>query len=394
MKHVAFLIPALDQLGGAERQVILLAQGLARRGWRVTVIALSGKGAEHAAQLQKAGVFFFSLAMRKGWADPRGWVMLRKWIRAEMPDVLHAHLPHAVWMARWVRLLAPVRVVVDTIHTSAIGPQSRRRGYRCSNWLTDQTTAVSRDAASAYSTAGIVWEKKLTVVPNAVDVAEWNANPIVRAGMRREHGIENKFLWFASGRLEAVKDYSTLLHAFSMVDPQSILIIAGDGVLRDGLERLAGQLGIHMRVKFLGFIENPMLWMQSADGFVQTSRWEGLPMSVLEAGACALPTVATNVAGTRELIVPGQTGLLVEAGNVRAIAAAMQRMMNMNTAERAAMGECARMLVLERYAMDPVLDRWEKLFGKLLEQNTVPRRWGSAACRMPQSAEKAAPTMQ
>jgi glycosyltransferase involved in cell wall biosynthesis len=137
-----------------------------------------------------------------------------------------------------------------------------------------------------------------------------------------------------------------------------------------------------------------MLWMQSADGFVQTSRWEGLPMSVLEAGACALPTVATNVAGTRELIVPGQTGLLVEAGNVRAIAAAMQRMMNMNTAERAAMGECARMLVLERYAMDPVLDRWEKLFGKLLEQNTVPRRWGSAACRMPQSAEKAAPTMQ
>lgn len=392
MKHVALLVPTLDQLGGAERQVMLLAQGLMQRGWRVSVIALSGTGGERGAMLSAAGITFLSLKMRKGWADLRGWRQLRKWIGAERPDVLHAHLPHAVWMARWIRIIAPVRVVVETIHTSAIGPESRQRGYRWSNWLTDQTTAVSRDVAKAYTAAEIVHEDKLTIVPNGVDATFWGSDSTVRSRIRREEALEGKFVWFAAGRLEAVKDYASLLYAVSALDNEALLAIAGDGALRDGLERLAEQLGIHTRVRFLGFVENPLRWMRAADGYVLTSRWEGLPMSILEAGACGLPVVATDVEGTRELIAPGHTGLLAESGNVLAIAASMKRVMEMNQSERAAMGDYARKQVLEHYALDPVLNQWEKLFEELLLRNPAPRRWASTAHGMHHTTGEAAPT--
>ncbi|MDE3201705.1 MAG: glycosyltransferase [Acidobacteriota bacterium] len=391
---MALLIPTLDQLGGAERQVMLLAQGLAQRGWRVSVISLSGDGGDRATELSAVGVAFLSLKMRKGWADLRGWKTLRNWIRAEKPDVLHAHLPHAVWMARWVRLFVPVRVVVDTIHTSATGPLSRQRGYRWSNWLSDQSTAVSSDVSRAYCEAGILDEARVTVVPNAIDTAQWIADSQMRAKTRRDHGIEDKFLWLAVGRLESVKDYATLLYAFSSLPYEPWLAIAGDGSLRAGLERLSEQLGIYTRVTFLGFVKNPVQWMQTADAYVLTSLWEGLPMSVLEAGACALPVVATDVAGTRELISVGHTGLLAEAGDVKAVEAAMKRVMDMTPGEHASMGAYARKQVSELYAMEPVLDKWEQLYESLLERNPEPRRKANATIALLLGTGETAQTAQ
>ncbi len=104
MSHAAIAIPGLNRIGGAERQAMLLAKGLRRRGWRVSVIALSGDGGEAAAELRACGVAFTSLEMRKGLADPRGWIRFHRWLRREQPDVLHAHLPHAAWLCRWSRL--------------------------------------------------------------------------------------------------------------------------------------------------------------------------------------------------------------------------------------------------------------------------------------------------
>src|SRR5271165_2053009 len=104
MNHVALVLPGIERLAGAERQAILLAKGLARRGWRVSVIALTGEGGDAARDLEAARVSFVSLRMRKGVFDPRGWVRFHRWIKEHAPDVLHAHLPHGSWMARGVRI--------------------------------------------------------------------------------------------------------------------------------------------------------------------------------------------------------------------------------------------------------------------------------------------------
>jgi glycosyltransferase involved in cell wall biosynthesis len=378
MKHIALAIPTLARIGGAERQLILLAKGLLRRGWRVSVVALSGTGGSAAGELTAAGAGFLSLEMRKGLADPRGWIRFHRWLRREAPDVLHAHLPHAAWLARWSRLAAPVRAVVDTLHSSSTGSLGRRLGYRWSGWLTDRTTAVSQAVAEAHLAAAMTKESELTVLPNGVDAEAWRPDAAVRAAVRGELGLADEFLWLAAGRLEAVKDYPTLLHAMAEIAEPARLVIAGSGPLGDELSRLTSRLGLAGRVRFLGFEPDLLRWMQAADGFVLSSRWEGLPMGVLEACACGLPVVATDVPGTWEAIADGQTGFLVAAGSATALASALIRTMRASSEDRRGMGERARQRTMERYGLESVLDRWEALYRELLERNPKPRRWRSA----------------
>jgi len=156
VRHAAIAIPGLDRIGGAERQAMLLAKGLRMRGWRVTVVALSGSGGSAAAELRDAGVAFLSLRMRKGLADPRGWIRLNLWLWRARPDVIHSHLPHASWLVRWSRLAAPATVVVDTLHSSYAGRLGRKIGYLCSRWLPDHVTAVSRATAASHLAARMV----------------------------------------------------------------------------------------------------------------------------------------------------------------------------------------------------------------------------------------------
>ena len=111
MNHIALVIPGLDRIAGAERQVMAMAKGLRRRGWRVSVVALSGSGGQAAAELTAVGVQFLSLEMRKGLTDPRGWFRFNRWLKSERPQVVHAHLPHAALMARWSRLSLPMQAL-------------------------------------------------------------------------------------------------------------------------------------------------------------------------------------------------------------------------------------------------------------------------------------------
>ena len=374
MNHVAFVIPGIDRLGGAERQAILLAKGLAARGWRVSMVALTGDGGEAGSELQAGGVGFVSLHMRKGVADPRGWIRFRRWLTAEKPDVLHTHLPHAAWMARGSRLLTPMRALIDTVHTSSTGTRLRRAAYRMSGGLSDRVTAVSGDVADAYIAARTVNKKRTLVLPNGIDVEEWKADSGVRERTRRELGLTDEFLWCAVGRLEPVKDHPTLLRAMAALPDSAHLAIVGAGVEEGRLRAMAAQPGLERRVRFLGFRADVRTWMQAADALVLSSLWEGLPMSLLEAGACGLPSIATDVPGSRALIREGVTGFLAESGSADSLRRAMLRLMQMGRGDRLKMGIDARRRVVEQFGVGAVLDRWEALYGEVLNQNVRPRR--------------------
>lgn len=375
MNRIAFLIPTIDCISGAERQVLLLAEGLARRNWQVRVIALSGSGGTASEELSGAGIGFLSLQMRKGLADPRGWFHFHRWLATNKPDIVHAHMPHAAWFARWSHLFAPGSKVVDTIHTSAIGTWGRQFGYRLSDRLADKVTAVSTAAADAYLSAGMVANRHILVVPNGIETWVWRPDRTIRDTIRNNLGLKDEFLWFAVGRLEPVKDYPTLLRAFAVVRRQVRLVIAGTGALELSLRQLAMELGIGDRVHFLGFTTDVCRWMQAADGFVLSSLWEGLPMGLLEAAACALPAVATDVAGTGEIILHERTGLLAAPGDVGGLAAAMTRLMRMPIEVREAMGNCARKSISEQFSMERVLDRWEFLYAELLRERSSAPLW-------------------
>lgn len=375
MSHVALLIPTIDRIGGAERQVLHLAHGLRARGWRVSVIALAGVGGAEGAALVGAGVGFLSLEMRSGLVDVRSWLRLIGWLRLERPEVVHAHMPHAAWMARWSRLVAPVRVGMDTIHTSAVGTLGRRLGYRWSRWLPDCVTAVGEGVREAYVAAGMVTTGRCRVIPNGIDTDIWKPDAKVREALRGELGYGDEFLWFAAGRFDVVKDYGTMLAGFAEMPESARLVIAGSGPLESELKRLALKLDIAGRVRFLGFVPDVRLWMQAADGFLLTSRWEGLPMGLIEAAACGLPAVATEVPGTREVIADGETGWLVPVGSATVLSSKMLLMMKAAQEDRAKMGERARKRAVERFSLAGVLDQWETLYGEILERNAAPQRW-------------------
>jgi glycosyltransferase involved in cell wall biosynthesis len=368
--HVAMVIPTLDRIAGAERQVMLLAAGMRRRGWRVTVVALSGKGGSAADELREAGVQFLSLGMRKGLADPRGWTRFIGWLRRRKPDVVHAHLPHAAWLARWSRLFAPGPVVIDTLHSSSTGGVGRHLGYRLSRGLPDQVTAVSHSVAESHLAIRMVREQAMTVLPNGVDVDKWRPDEKMRAAVRRELGLKDEFLWMAVGRLDRVKEYPTLLKAMAAVPAPARLVIAGRGPLLRDLARLSSHLGLSERVKFLGFENGVRRWLQAADAFVLASRWEGLPMALLEAAACGLPSVATDVPGSREVILDGETGTLVPPLDASALAWAMTAMMRTPAEVRLRMGARARQRVVEQFSLASTIDRWEDLYAGQLSSKS------------------------
>jgi glycosyltransferase involved in cell wall biosynthesis len=353
---------------------MLLAKGLRRRGWRVSVVALSGDGGAAAAELRASGVTFTSLEMRKGLADPRGWIRFHRWLKREQPDVLHAHLPHAAWLCRWSRLAAAVPVVIDTLHSSSTGKSGRRFGYAFSRWLPDHVTAVSHATAVSHLAAGMVREDRLSILGNGIEVEAWAPNTQARVAARRQLGLTDEFLWMAVGRLEAVKDYPTLLRAMARSPENARLLIFGTGPMEAELERQAAQLGLKQRVRFGGFEPNVERWMQAADGFVLSSRYEGLPMVLLEAGACGVPAVATDVPGTREVVIDGVNGWLARAADPDSLNEAMSRLMQMPLEERYAMGECARRRVANEFSMDIVLNHWEQLYETLLAQKSVEWR--------------------
>ncbi len=343
--HIAMVLPTVEAIGGAERQVLLLARSLAARGWRVTVVSLSGTRPP-----EEGGFEWRSLGMRKAWIDPRGWLRFLRWYREQAPDLVHAHLPHASWFVRWARLIAPVRVVLDTIHTSAVGAPGRSLSYRLSNFLTDHVTCVSRAVADAHRPS--LPAGRTSVLPNGIPLP-----PVP------DHKPEStSFRWVAVGRLAPVKDYPTLLRAFARLPSCAQLEIVGTGPEEARLFSLVGDLDVRDRVRFAGFHAKVQPFLDVADGFVLSSLWEGLPVSILEAAASSLPVVATSGRGTAEAMLPGESGLITPVGDPQALATAMRRIMDLSPEERRQMGAKGRAFVEAEFSLEIVTNRWEALY--------------------------------
>lgn len=368
MTHIAMILPSLEAIGGAERQAVLLAKALAARGMQVTVICLAGEPNATTRELEASRVGWLSLGMRKAWVDPRGWLRYLDWAAANSPQIVHTHLPHATWFARCIRLFSPVRVQIDTIHTSHTGGALRRLTYRLTHRLTSRVTCVSAAVAAAASSAHLASPKDMEVLPNGVLLPQLPAfgDPAPSAS----------FLWLAVGRLAQVKDYPTLLRAFARLPSGPRLTIAGSGPAKQSLLRLATELGIASRVHFAGFQPDIQPFLLAADAFVLSSLWEGLPVSVLEASAAALPCVVTDGPGSREAILSGETGILSPVGDPAALAAAMSEIMTMPLWQRRDMGLRARKFVEERYSLPAIVDRWQQLYSQLLTAHPRPTRMG------------------
>ncbi|MGH7847227.1 MAG: glycosyltransferase [Candidatus Binatia bacterium] len=147
-------------------------------------------------------------------------------------------------------------------------------------------------------------------------------------GLRRKFGLPVDGLVLGSvGRLDPVKDFNTLLCGFAAASrrfPKTHLAIAGGGPLADSLKKAAGALGIDGSIHWLGERDDIPSLMRCFDVFVQTSLFEGMSNTILEAMASGLPVIATDTGGNGELVVAGENGILIPVGDANALALAIE----------------------------------------------------------------------
>ena len=363
--RILFLSTSMG-LGGADQQLLSAAQVLRDRGHAVRIVSMTPLG-PMGLQAQALGVTTDSLEMRRGVPDPRGLGRLVRLVRAWKPEVVHSHMVHANLMARALRLLVPVPVLVSTIHNVYEGGPLLMAAYRLTNGLVDHMTIISEAAAARFVTERIVPKRLLTVIANGVDTERMRTvPPEARTALRRSFGVRDEaFVWLAVGRFEIAKDYPNMLRAFRDVRARqagAVLVIVGQGSLQGETEALAVELGLDAAVRFLGARDDVPAVLSAADAYVMSSAWEGMPMVLLEAGAAGLPIVATAVGGNGEVVRDGESGFLVPPRDSEALGAGMLRLMALPSEERRSMGERGREHIRANYGLQRVAERWERVY--------------------------------
>ena len=364
-----FIVTGLNR-GGAEIQVFYLAKGLRDRGWSAEVVSML-EGGTIVDDFRQAGIPLHQLGIRRGVPDPRAILRLRNIIRNFRPDIVHSHMVHANLLARITRLVCPMPVLISTAHNMTEGRRWTEIAYRVTDSIGDLTTIICNAAAERYVRVGSVPSERLKVVVNGLPVEQFRPDVNSRAQIRRQLGIREEFVWLAVGRFEPPKDYANLINAIAQVPSnRSLLLIAGDGPLRPDIEKLASDLKVSDRIRFLGIRKDISALMGAADGYVMSSAWEGLPMVLLEAAASGLPIVATNVGGNAEVVRDGISGYLVPPSDSIALALTLRKMEQMPTPVRTTMGLTGRNFVVTNYSISSVLDEWESIYRALIHKTS------------------------
>lgn len=213
---------------------------------------------------------------------------------------------------------------------------------------------------------------KIVKIANGVDTERFCPNPDLRPNPAHP---ERPILCVS--RLEFPKGIDVLLHAWGrmMNAPadwrahlQPKLLIAGSGTLQAQLERIVTLLGIQESVEFLGLQRDIPSLLQKAWGFVLPSKWEGMPNALLEAMSCAVPSIATRVSGSEDIIQDGINGLLVEPEQPEQMAQALRRLIE-DTELAHRLAQEGRATILREYQLSHVTDQCLEFYYRILQQD-------------------------
>jgi glycosyltransferase involved in cell wall biosynthesis len=316
------IVITLAEVGGAQTYVASLLPALSERF--DVAVACYGEGPLREAA-SRAGARFVPLRhVRRPvrpWRDLAGLVELIRLVRRERPEIFHASSSKAGVLGRLAAFAARVPIRIFTVHGWAFAAYSGatsslyRWADRLVSPLTTVTICVSENELALGLEAGTCSAERTVVIRNAVDVT---------AAPRSGHERATPRL-IAVGRLKAPKDFVTLVHALAVLPQGSFeALIVGDGPDREALEAEALRLGLEERLLFVGERRDVPVLLAASDIFVLSSASEGLPVSVIEAMAAELPVVSSAVGGVSELVVAGETGLLVPTGDADELAAALE----------------------------------------------------------------------
>ena len=319
----------------------------------------------------------FSLGMR----DAKALVKLYSLIRREKPHIVHTHTAKAGFLGRVAARLAGVPVVVHTFHGHVLHGY-----YGCAkNWLlrrveqslacvSDRLITVSEQVKVELVAHGVAGAEKITVIPLGFDLDPFLNSHTQCGEFRREMGLRDEIkLVGIVGRIFPIKNHGLFLEAAARIsarEPAARFVIVGDGILRPALEQQARDLGIADRVLFTGWRHDLPRIYADLDVLVVSSDNEGTPVSAIEAMASSRPVVATRVGGLPDLIIDHQTGRLVPAKDVEALAGAVLDLLCSPETLRE-LGKNAMEDIRRRFTMKRLIRDIDQLYSQLLEERAI-----------------------
>ena len=358
--RVLHVIETLE-FGGAEKVLVELANAMADQ-CEVTVCCIKRTGELQASLDRRIRVHCMNSGDGNHILLPFKLALL---VRGGRFDVVHSHTWGVYIESAFGALLGGARILVHTVHGHylyyAPGLASQlKRGLR--HFVERVLASAHRrivtvsDAIQEYVQAEVgIPAARLLTIHNGVSGAQSTFRP---------DRSDTAAVFITVGRLVAVKNYAMLLRAFADVlrlYPVCRLVVVGDGPERGALESLTHELGIAGRVDFLGFRQDVQHLLLEADVFVLSSKYEGISIALLEAMRAGLPAIATRVGGMAEVLVDGETGILVPDDHQEAMAQAMVTLVE-SPAERRRLGGQGYARMRDSFSMSVIVERYLSVY--------------------------------
>lgn len=375
-------------IGGTKRHLLELAGGLQPAGWDVEVACPRVRGAAFGDvsfwdDLLAAGIPVHEVPMVRhpfSGANAQATRHLARLLRRGRYDIVHAHSSIAGAVARPAALLARAggvrpRVVYTPHGFAFLAPGGRLRRWaflaveRALGRVTDRLIAVSPTEAEAANAYGVQSATKVVTIPNGVAMAE-PPPPERREEARRREGWSDHLVVGTVARMTPQKDPATWLETAARLAascPRVRFVWVWGGELEEAIRSRLRHLGLSERLVFTGYRADARELIGAFDVFFLTSRFEGLPYTVIEALASRTPVVATDVIGTRDVVRHGVTGLLAPAGDVTALAGHVLQILE-HPEQGQRLAQAGREDVVSRFSVASMVARTAAVYASLMAE--------------------------
>lgn len=325
--HVTFDL----KLGGTQQVIRQIVANMNDSEFESHVLCTDGEIGELGELLAADQPVKISAVKRKSGIDFTLVKDIKRYIKHHNIDVLHCHQ----YTPYFYGALASVGTGVKLIFTEHgrfypdVVSSKRQVFNRLFSLWTDAVTAISKATASALITLEKLPKKKVTVIYNGInqELSKSDDESAKLSAFRLEYGLTSSHFVFGTiSRLEPIKNQTMLIRGFAEVlekIPTAKLLLIGDGAAREQLESLVTELNVNDSVIFTGFIVEPQIYLQVMDVFMLPSFSEGTSMTLLEAMSYSIPPIVTNVGGSPEIVLNGETGCVIPNDNEKALIQAM-----------------------------------------------------------------------